>query len=111
MANTRSVKVPVPHDKIQVFCEKWGITKLEVFGSAIRDDFDPESSDIDLLMTVGDEPPKKISLLDEVRMENEISRIFDRKVDLLWRTVVESDRNPLRKRSILERTEVIYGRP
>ena len=68
--------------------------KLEVFGSAIRGEFDAESSDIDLLMTVRDDPTQN-SLLDEVRMENEISRIFDRKVDLLWKRVVESDQIPL----------------
>ena len=83
------MKIPVPHDTIQDFCEEWGITKLEVFGSAIRGDYDAESSDIDLLMTVGDDSPTQISLLDKVSMEDEISRIFDRKVDLLWNPVVD----------------------
>lgn len=33
---------------LRAFCEKWKITELAVFGSALRDDFRPDS-DVDLL--------------------------------------------------------------
>ena len=40
----------IPSDKIADYCRRWKITELALFGSALRDDFDPES-DIDVLVT------------------------------------------------------------
>ena len=37
-------------DDIRALCERHGIARLELFGSATRDDFDPESSDFDFLV-------------------------------------------------------------
>ena len=31
--------------EIQAICEQFGVARLELFGSAARDDFDPETSD------------------------------------------------------------------
>ncbi|GIK30036.1 MAG: hypothetical protein BroJett007_31740 [Chloroflexota bacterium] len=33
--------IDIPHDAIAIFCEKWGITELALFGSVLRDDFTP----------------------------------------------------------------------
>lgn len=35
---------------IQAICEEFGVARLELFGSAARDDFDPEKSDIDFIV-------------------------------------------------------------
>lgn len=35
---------------IRAICEQFGVARLELFGSAARDDFDPETSDIDLIV-------------------------------------------------------------
>jgi uncharacterized protein len=72
--------IDLPADKIAVFCKRNGIRKLSLFGSALRDDFRPDS-DIDLLVEfrAGAAP----SLLDLARMERELSLILGgRKVDL-----------------------------
>lgn len=37
-------------DRIAALCEEHGVRQLDVFGSAARDDFDAESSDLDLLV-------------------------------------------------------------
>lgn len=42
--------IELPHDAIAHFCRGWKITKMEVFGSVLRDDFGPES-DVDFLVT------------------------------------------------------------
>lgn len=109
MKQGTSLKVPVPYGAIQDFCEKWGVTRVEVFGSAIRDDFDPERSDIDLLLSRPKNPTVRISLFDEVTMCDELAAIFGRKVDLVWRSSIESHYNEIRKNAILERTETIYA--
>lgn len=102
-----SLKIEVPQPELNEFCKRWGITKLEVFGSAIRDDFNPETSDVDLLMTLGPNPPEKLSLLDLVGMERELTDMFGKKVDLLTRSSVEDDHNEIRKKAILNQTKII----
>jgi len=41
--------VQIDRDKIAEFCRARGIRKLSLFGSVIRDDFDPARSDVDVL--------------------------------------------------------------
>ncbi len=40
--------------QIAAFCQRWNITELVLFSSALRDDFRPDS-EIDLLVVFGDE--------------------------------------------------------
>jgi uncharacterized protein len=62
------------------FCRRNGIVRLAVFGSALRDDFTPES-DVDFLVEF--EPGQKVSLFDMARMEMELEQIVrDHRVDL-----------------------------
>ena len=53
--------------------------KLRLFGSAVREDFDPAHSDIDLLVEYF---PGKHAGLARFALAEELSRIFGRKVDL-----------------------------
>jgi predicted nucleotidyltransferase/uncharacterized protein with HEPN domain len=41
--------LPVPHEELDALCQKLHVTSLRMFGSAVRDDFGPDS-DIDLLV-------------------------------------------------------------
>lgn len=78
MENKKNIDFPT--DKVSEFCKRNGIRKLSLFGSALRDDFRPDS-DVDLLVEfqAGAAP----SLLDLARMERELSGILGgRKVDL-----------------------------
>ena len=48
--------VQVLHDKQQAIaelCARHGVARLDVFGSALRDDFRPGESDVDLLVEFG----------------------------------------------------------
>ena len=103
-----TLKIDVPYDAIRTFCEKWGLTRMEVFGSAICDDFDPETSDVDLLISRPSPPTVRISLFDEMRMCEELAAIFGREVDLVWRSAVEEKRHKIRNKSILANTVTIY---
>jgi len=38
------------HEAIRELCARFGVTRLDLFGSALRDDFRPGESDIDLLV-------------------------------------------------------------
>lgn len=41
--------IQIDHAKIAEFCRRRGIRKLSLFGSVLRDDFDPARSDVDVL--------------------------------------------------------------
>ncbi len=79
MATVRELAIPIPHEEIAAFCRKWGIRRLSFFGSIVRDDFDPERSDVDVLVEFkpGQTPGWAI-----VRAEVELAEMFRRKVDL-----------------------------
>jgi uncharacterized protein len=51
----------IPHDKLPEFCRTHHIRELAVFGSATREDFRPDESDVDLLVTF--DPEAKFGLL------------------------------------------------
>ena len=41
--------IVIDREKIAEFCRARGIRKLSLFGSVLRDDFDPQRSDVDVL--------------------------------------------------------------
>ncbi len=98
--------IPVPTDRLTEYCRANGITRLAIFGSALRADFGPDS-DIDLLVDF--EPDRRISLFDMAGMEQEFSEILGRKVDMIERSGVERSRNYLRRAEILGTAETIYA--
>lgn len=75
-----SLQVSLPRSAIAAFCSAHGIRRLAVFGSALRDDFSP-NSDIDLLVEF--EPGQVPGLFGLARMERELSTLLGgRRVDL-----------------------------
>jgi predicted nucleotidyltransferase len=92
--------------EITEFCERWKIAELALFGSALREDFGPDS-DVDFLVTF--QPDASWSLLDHAAMEEELSQILGRKVDLVTRKSVERSRNWLRRREILQSAQPYYA--
>jgi predicted nucleotidyltransferase len=100
-----ALPIPIDADKLREFCRKWSITELAVFGSVLRDDFRPDS-DVDFLASFA--PEARWSLLDHVRMQDELAEIVGRPVDLVTRSAIERSRNPIRRRAILESAQVLH---
>ena len=71
-------QIPFPKERIAEFCRKHHIKKLAIFGSALRPDF-RDDSDIDVLVEF---EPGHIPGLAFFSMEDELSEIIGRKVDL-----------------------------
>lgn len=71
-------KIQIPRDKVAEFCKRKRIQKLSLFGSALRGDFRPDS-DVDVLVEF---EPGHVPGLAFFAMENELSEILGRKVDL-----------------------------
>jgi len=91
---------------IAPFCDRWNIRELALFGSALREDFGPES-DVDVLVTFRDDADW--SLLDMVRMQEDLSSIVGRSVDLVNRESIERSRNWIRRNAILESAVPVYA--
>lgn len=89
---------------IRDFRRKWKVRELSVFGSILRDDFRPDS-DVDLLIDF--DPEAEWDLFDHLAMEEELTEIVGRHVDLLTRYSVESSENPYYRRQILSTAEPI----
>jgi len=92
--------------EIERFCRTWKIRDLLAFGSITTDHFRP-TSDIDLVADF--QPGMHPTLIQLAQMEEELERIFDRKIDLLTRKSVEKSRNYIRKKAILSTMERIYA--
>ena len=99
------MNIEIPKEKIADFCRKWKIVEISLFGSVLRDDFRPDS-DVDLLVTFS--PDAEWSLLDHMAMEEELSAICGRKVDLVSRRAIERSDNYIRRKAILETAQPYY---
>jgi len=99
------IRIDVPAEKIAVFCRRNHIRALSLFGSVLRDDFRADS-DVDMLVEFeqGHEP----NLMQIVSVQEELSEILGRNVDLVERQAVEKSENYIRRRHILESLETVY---
>ena len=73
-----AVKVQTDKDRISQFCRKHYIRRLCLFGSVLREDFSPQS-DIDVLVEFKQGHTPGLAFF---QMEEELSQIMGRKVDL-----------------------------
>ena len=88
------------------FCQEKQIIELSVFGSILRNDFNPDS-DIDFLVIF--KHRADISLLGIIRIENELKKLLNREVDLVSKKAIENSKNWIRRQNILDSAEVIYA--
>ncbi|MDT8322208.1 MAG: nucleotidyltransferase domain-containing protein [Xanthomonadales bacterium] len=85
-------------------CRARGVRRLDVFGSAIREDFDAESSDLDLIVDF--EPAATGGLLAQYfDFKSELETLLQRPVDLVEFQALPDSRL---KRLIATRKVLIY---
>lgn len=93
-------------EQIEGFCDRWHITEFSLFGSVLREDFHPETSDVDVLVSFA--PDARKGLTEWLQMKEELEALFNRKVDFVSKTAVQESHNWLRKRNILNSALVLY---
>ena len=99
-----SARIDIPKEEIAAFCQRNHIRRMALFGSVLRDDFTPES-DVDVLVEF--EPGQTVGL-EFITMQDELSKILDRQVDLHTFEEIERSRNWLRREEILSSAEAVY---
>ena len=91
-------------ERLKDLCVKHRVKRLDLFGSATRDDFDPETSDLDFLVEFEPMPPIEhgnsfLGLLED------LERLFGTGIDLLE---PEPIKNPYLWKSIVRSRKVLY---
>lgn len=91
--------------EVAELCRKHGVQRLEVFGSAANESFDPESSDLDFLVTYqplesGHHANAYFGLLFD------LEDLFHRKIDLVMDRAI---RNPYFRQGVDQSRQVIYA--
>jgi hypothetical protein len=93
--------IDVPVGKIQEICRRYGVKEMAVFGSAARGEMGP-GSDIDIMVELA--PDSQLGL-DFFRMEEGLSVLFGRRVDLGAKGALK----PRVRRLALRDAQVIYA--
>ena len=99
-------RLNVTAPQIAAFCQKWKIVQFELFGSALREDFD-DQSDVDVLATF--DAGTRWTFRDDMVMEEELGALLRRPVDIVERRLVEQSLNWVRRRHILESALPVYA--
>ncbi|MEE8363667.1 MAG: nucleotidyltransferase family protein [Dehalococcoidia bacterium] len=101
-----TIHIDLDTARIAEFCRKWQVAEFALFGSALRDDFGPDS-DVDVMVTFASEARR--SLFDLVQMRDELQGLFGRDVDLITRPGIERSANWIRREAILSSAETVYA--
>ncbi len=96
------IRVPVPQQELNQFCQRNHVKRLALFGSVLRKDFRPES-DVDILVLFSSEA--RVGLLTLSRMRRELTSLFNRRVDL----VPMDGLKPVIREHVLSDIEEIYA--
>ena len=104
LAYRMNPRIEIPMDRLSEFCQRNRISRLALYGSVLRDDFTLES-DVDVLVEF--EPDARVGLAF-FTMQDELSDILGRRVDMNTFQGVERSRNWLLKEEILGTAEVVY---
>ena len=93
------------HEQLQALCRKYDVRRLHLIGSALRDDFVPENSDLDFVvefndLTVANAADRYLGLM--VDLED----VFSRRIDLISYDAI---RNPYFRQEVDETRVTLYA--
>lgn len=91
--------------ELERICRQHHVRQIDLFGSAVRDDFDPEHSDLDFLITFeslapGEHADAYFGLLED------LEALFGRPVDLV---VASAIKNPYFRESVESSKTLVYA--
>jgi predicted nucleotidyltransferase len=92
-------------DEIAVLCRRFGVARMDAFGSAVTGEFDPGRSDVDLVIDFL--PEARAHAFDNYfGLHEALERLFGRPVDLMTASAI---RNPYLRRAIESTRTRLYG--
>ena len=91
--------------QIAALCRRFHVRRLEVFGSALRDDFNPARSDVDFLVEFATSPDINIFEV-YCDLRRQLGELLGRPVDLVMPAAL---RNPYVRAGIEAHRELVYA--
>ena len=93
--------------EVSALCRRYGVRKLELFGSATTGAFDPQTSDLDFLVDL--DPDGDESLFHRYfGLKEDLETLFGRKVDIVMVGALE---NPYFIESVNKTRQTVYAAP
>ena len=89
---------------LDALCRRFGVHRLDVFGSAVDDRFDPARSDIDLLVEFQPMPPGGYAAA-YFGLRDALGALFERSVDLVTESALK---NPYLRRRIVSEKRPLF---
>jgi predicted nucleotidyltransferase len=90
---------------LRQLCERYGVRRLEIFGSAATGNFNPERSDLDFLVQFKN-PSAKNSADNYFGLMAALEDLFARKIDLVFANAI---RNPYFLQKVNTQRRVLYA--
>lgn len=96
----------VNRTQLAKLCRRYGVSRLEIFGSASRPDFNPGQSDLDFLVNF-DRNASTLGAFDRYfGLKEELEELFQRPVDLIEEEAIQ---NPYFRRAVEQDKVLVYG--
>ena len=97
-------KIPIDREALAAFCQKHRIRRLSLFGSVVRDDFDPKRSDVDVLVEFEPGVERGMTYFRLAGIQQELSELFGRSAEV----VLASSLDRYLRQDILNTAEVQF---
>lgn len=93
-------------EALATLCRRYGVRRLELFGSVTTDAFDPARSDLDFLVEFDALPP--VTLADAYfGLKDSLEALFGRPVDLVTESSLS---NPYFRERVMAERQAVYAR-
>jgi hypothetical protein len=92
---------------VSALCRRLDVTRLDVFGSVVTEQFDPQRSDLDFLVAFAPLPPGQYATAC-FELRTGLERLFGRRIDLLTEAALA---NPYLRRQIESEKRCLYPPP
>ena len=102
MTTKDRVPLHIPAKELSLFCHRYQVSELALFGSMLGQDYGPDS-DVDLLVSF--EPQARVTFSTLARMQRELETLLGRSVDL----VPKDGLKPILRNQVLANARVLYA--
>ncbi len=99
-----ALNLAAKREAVAALCRRYGVVRLDLFGSATTDRFDPQHSDIDVLVEFDSDPKHLFDRYFSVK--EALESLFGRKVDLVSAGAL---RNPHFISAVEQTRETVYA--
>lgn len=88
---------------IESLCRDYGVVRLRVFGSSVRSEWNPDTSDFDFLVEFGAPPPGINLFKQQFGLQVALEKLLGRSVDLVdWNATKKPHFREIAEREALE---------